>query len=342
MTASREGARVWSLVDRWLLPMVPASRLGAWRMLVAAVAIYDVLLYSSLVFHDAADVSAGRVGRPWTPLYYVQVLGLEPIGTPAAQALFAATLAVLGCALVGLGSRWTCALGALLFLWWTGLAYSFGKPHHDKVALAFALLSLPFAPVGARLSLDAALRTMLARWWPRWRREPVGEVSGMPIRLAQVTLAIGYCGAGSAKLLLGGVDWFNGYTLQGIMLAHDGNWSRAFASPVWFAQLQSIGVVATQALFPLVFVWPAARWYFLPAATAFHLLTWQTMDTGPYMRVWLLLWAFVPLERVPATLRSWCRERPLAGAAALLLLAAYGALVVAVAAPQVPLPLLLG
>ncbi|MFY9343603.1 MAG: hypothetical protein WAT39_13995, partial [Planctomycetota bacterium] len=63
---------------------------------------------------------------------------------------------------------------------------------------------------------------------------------------------------------------------------------------------------------------------------------------GPYMRVWLLLWAFVPMERVPATLRSWCRERPLAGAVALLLLAGYGALVIAVAAPQVPLPLLLG
>ena len=46
---------------------------------------------------------------------------------------------------LGVCSRWSCAVGAIAFYYWTGLAYSFGKPHHDKVALAFSLAALPFA-----------------------------------------------------------------------------------------------------------------------------------------------------------------------------------------------------
>ena len=95
------------------------------------------------------------------------------------------------------------------------------------------------------------------------------------------------------------------------MLGHDGPWSRAFASSVFWCQVQSVGVVLVQAAFPLVFCWPRTRWFFLPAAMGFHLMTWQTMDTGPYMRVWLLLYAFTPMERIPAALHGWLRRGPL-------------------------------
>lgn len=336
MSGGRAPARVWALVDRGFCAPVPAARLGAWRALVGAVAIYDVLLYAPLVFADAADVTAGRAGRPWTPLYYMQVLGLQPIGTDAARTLFAVTIAALLACAFGLFARWSCVLGAATFLWWTGLAYSFGKPHHDKVALAFALVVLPLAPVGARVSLDAIGRAVVAAW----RGGPVSasarEVSGLPIRFVQITLAIGYCGAGLSKLLLGGLDWFNGYTLQGIMLTHDGNWSRSFGGSVGLCQLQSIGVVSVQTLFPLVFVWPASRWFFLPAATGFHLLTWQTMDTGPYMRVWLLLFAFLPLERFAAAWAELVRSRPLPGLFAFAATVGYVWLVLAVAGHVVP------
>jgi hypothetical protein len=326
----------WARLDRVLFPLVPAARLGALRALVCAVAIYDVLLYAGTVFSDAADVTASRTGRPWTPIYYMQVLGLRPIDIAAAEQLWLVAIVALTAGAVGICSRLACAVGALAFLWWTGLAYSFGKPHHDKVALAFALAALPFARVGERISIDAVIRS----WWRRWRGAPPLApdrlVNGMPLRLLQITLAVGYCGAGTAKLLLGGLDWFNGYTLQGIMLGHDGPWSRLFGSSVFLCQIQSIGVVATQALFPLVFVWPASRWFFLPAATAFHLMTWQTMDTGPYMRVWLLLWAFVPLERVPATFAAWLRSGIVAAAATVLAFGAYAALVFVVANEVVP------
>ncbi|MBL9078943.1 MAG: HTTM domain-containing protein [Planctomycetes bacterium] len=319
----------WAAVERWFHAPVPAVRLGAFRALVCAVALYDVLLYSGLVLGDAAAVSAGGPLRPWTPLYAFQLLGLGPIDLPTAEWVQAGTVLALTAGALGLGARLSCALGALGFLYWSGLAYSFGKPHHDKVALAFAVSVLPFAPVGAGLSLDALLR--------RWRGKPApAEVRGTPIRFTWFALAVGYCGAGSAKILLGGPGWFNGYTLQGIMLGHDGNWSRVFAADVHLAQLQSIGVVAVQVLFPLVLFWPRARWFFLPAATGFHLMTWQTMDTGPYMRLWLLLWAFVPLEQVPTALARGLRRGVVAAVAIAVPVVLYAALVVHVASEVVP------
>lgn len=307
--------------DAFFHAPVPAARLGALRALVCTVALYDVLLYAGVVLGDAANVSAGAAGRPWAPLYLFQVLGVRPIGSDAAQVLQVVAVVSLTCGALGLASRLSCAVGAVAFYAWTGFAYSFGKPHHDKVALAFALAALPFARVGAAVSLDAVLR--------RWRRRPAEPplVSGMPIVLTQVTLAIGYCGAGLAKVVLGGPEWFNGYTLQGIMLGHDGEWSRAFAGSVLACQLQSIGVVLVQVAFPLVFVWPRSRWFFLPAAMAFHLMTWMTMDTGPYLRVWMLLFAFVPMERIPEALLRWLRGGWLSAAVALLAIACFAAIV---------------
>jgi hypothetical protein len=161
-------------------------------------------------------------------------------------------------------------------------------------------------------------------------------VGAMPIRLTQVTLALGYCGAGVAKILIGGAEWFNGYTLQGIMLGHDGEWSRLFASSVLLCQLQSWFVVGVQALFPIVLLWPRAAWFFVPAATSFHLMTWATMDTGPYMRVWLLLFAFVPLEEVPTALRRACLERGVAGVVPTTVVIAYVGLVGWVANRVIP------
>jgi hypothetical protein len=221
-------------------------------------------------------------------------------------------------------------------LWWTGLAYSFGKPHHDKVALAFAIASLPFARVGAAVSLDAVVA--------RLRGRPVRQrqIGGMPIRLTQLSLALGYCAAGCSKLVIGGLDWFNGYTLQGIMLGHDKEWSRVFASSVGLAQLQSFGVVFVQVTFPIVLLWPRAGWFYLPAATSFHLMSWKTMDTGPYMRLWLLLVAFLPLERVPAEIWRWLRGGPIAAVSAIAAIGAMAALVGTRASQVVPVWALFG
>jgi len=293
--------RAWLSVDRLIAPQMPAQRLGAFRFLVCLLALYDLLLYTPLVLSDAAAVAEGTQVRTWRPIYLFQLLQVSPIDLDTANVLWTISVVALLCAALGFCSRLACAVGAVCFFFWSGLAYSFGKPHHDKVALAFTMAALPFARVGAAFALDSLL------WRKRWPRTDHSSrsVKAMPIRLAQITLAIGYAGAGWAKVLLGGVDWFNGYTLQGIMLGHDGYLSRIVGESPTLCQLQSIGVVAVQAFFPIVLFWPRARWFFLPMAVFFHLMTWMTMDTGAYMRVWWMLWAFVALEQIPDRLLDW-------------------------------------
>ena len=315
----------WLGFERLFAPQVPAARLGAFRAIVCLVALYDLMLWGNAVLADAAAVTAGTQDRPWRPIFLLQVFGAEPLGVEGARALYVTGVVSLLCGAVGFCSRLSCAVAAVVFYWWSGLGYSFGKPHHDKVALAITLAAMPFARVGAALALDQL-----------WHRRPRVEsraacVRGLPIRLAMVTLAFGYGGAGFAKLLLGGVEWFNGYTLQGIMLGHDGYLSDVVGRSPTLCQLQSVGVVFVQAAFPVALFWPRSRWFFLPMATFFHLMTWMTMDTGAYMRVWLMLFAFVPLEQVPQTLLGWGRRGWAAAAATALAVAAFAALVAGVA-----------
>lgn len=323
--------RPWLGFERLMMPSLPAVRLGAVRALVCLVALYDVILYSGLVFPDAAAVTKGEGQRPWTPLFFFQVLGVQPIGTDAAVLVYRVAIVSLLMGALGVFSRWSCAVGAVAFYYWTGLAYSFGKPHHDKVALAFAVAALPFARVGAGLSVDAWVRAKFGRKPPREHC-----VRAMPIRLLQATLVLGYCGAGFAKILIGGLDWFNGYTLQGIMLGHNSYWSWDVGQSPLLCQLQSIGVVGVQSCFFMVVLWRPSRWFFLPMATFFHLMTWMTMDTGPYMRVWLLLPVFVPLEKVPEWLRQRLTGSPLVAILVGGLVLAYAGLVGGVAARVAP------
>ena len=318
------------LCQRWQdlrFAPAPLTRLAVFRIGIAILALWDVMGYGHLVFPEAAALSRGAATRPWSPIYLFDVLGLQPIDLDTATTIYRILLGAIGCMVVGLFSRTACLVAALLGLYWTGLAYSFGKPHHDRVALTFAMLALPLAPVGARLSIDSLLRG-----WRRRDGSPpptLGAGAALPLRFTQVTVALGYFLAGASKLWIGGLGWWNGYTLQGIMMGHDNAWSAFFSQSVLATQVMSIGLVFTQFTFPLVFVWPRLRWFYLPAATSMHLITWRTMDTGPYISLWLTMIAFLPLEQIPAAVRTALRtgswpKRVAAGAGCLLVVTLVG------------------
>jgi hypothetical protein len=52
-----------------------------------------------------------------------------------------------------------------------------------------------------------------------------------------------------------------------------------------------------QATFPLVFAWRPLRWFYVPMGAVFHLLSWMTMATGPFVSLWFTLVSFVELDR---------------------------------------------
>lgn len=142
----------------------------------------------------------------------------------------------------------------------------------------------------------------------------LGAWAAFPLRLTQLTIALGYFFAGSTKLAKSGLDWINGYTLQGIMVEYHSGWTDTLSRHHFLLVLMSIGLLVGQVGFPLVLVWRATRWFFLPVAVLFHVTAMQTMSTGPFLTLWLTLVAFLELERVPAFLgrvvgegRSWRR-----------------------------------
>jgi hypothetical protein len=98
--------------------------------------------------------------------------------------------------------------------------------------------------------------------------------------------------------------------------------------------------VAAELLAPTCLFWPRASFVFVPALVAFHWGTWATMDTGPYLTLWYLWVAFVPLDRVRTWVRStWATRPALAGAGVV-----WGIVVLAVVATVivrvVPWPML--
>jgi hypothetical protein len=259
------------------------------------------------VQHQDALLAPDWTGRPefvqraWHPILAFEILRFGPAQASAAALIYTATVVSIALAGLGLFARLTCALAAAFTFLEIGTVYSLGQPHHDCIALVFGLFALPLAPVGARLSLDAWLAK---RRGPETRSEDGAPWAAVPLRFTQLTAAIGYFFAGASKLAIGGPTWLNGYSLQAIMLHFHGDWTPFFAGSVLACRIMSLGLILVQATFPLAVFLPRLRWFYVPAATAFHLLTWKTMDTGPYLTLWFTLASFVPLEEVPAFVRG--------------------------------------
>ena len=305
---------------------VPAKRLAAFRIAVAWICLYDAFLYDPTYL--VANYEA--VEATWNPLVVFDALGLRaPTAGATANLSLAYKVSVL-LVLVGWRTRAACLLMALLAFWQGGLFYSLTKVRHDRVALCFATCALACSPCGACFSLDA---------WLRRGRDALAPVSWWPMRLTQVTIAIGYCAAGFTKLLQPG--WMNGYTLQGIVLGHRGPFADVAASHVGVCQVLSIASVATQTLVPLCLWWPRLLFWLLPAGVCFHLGTWATMDTGPYLTLWTCWIAFVPLDVAWSRLRELHASRPWLARATVAFAAGVFVVIAVVMARVVPWPWLL-
>ena len=270
-------------------------RLGIFRILILIVAAHCVAKMHHISWHATMDDGLG-MPHEWHPIYLFEILGLDARPTRAMflTAHWAFVVAAVA-GIAGIFTRAACAAVAVLFFYLAGVRFGFGQPHHDNVALMFGLAALPFAPVGARLSLESLLA--------RRREDPVptvAEGAALPIRFTQISVAIGYCAAGFSKMFMVGPEWLNGYTLQSIMLGTASPLSELAAADVGIVRIMSIGAVALQITFPICLFVPRLRWIYLPGVVGFHLSTWLTAGTGPYSALWgTALAAFIPFERRP-------------------------------------------
>jgi hypothetical protein len=162
-------------------------------------------------------------------------------------------------------------------------AYSYGDVHHREVLYFLFILALAFSPAGQRLSIDALIR----RW--RARRAGLAESSTQqsalamwPLKFLHVLLSITYFSTGVTKLLAGGLQWINGYTLQFAIFK---NAIRRAAYPefgLWMAHqhtlciLVSIGTILFETFFFVSLFLPRVAPLFFAGGILFHLMLWLT------------------------------------------------------------------
>jgi hypothetical protein len=289
--------------DRFWFGEAALVRLALFRIVMICAAFDGVWKVRPAVMQHAADVRTSYLARGWDPIYAFELLGLGPPGA-SSGALWIALVVAIALGIVGLFTRLACAVVALLTFYWIGSEYSFGKPHHDAIALMFGLLALPLAPVGSRLSLDSLLR----------RRQGVcperAPWAALPLRVTQLTIAIGYFFSGATKLAVSGLAWANGYTLMAIMAENRSPWSEYFLEHRGLLVLMSLVLLLGQTGFPLVLVSTGLRWLFVPLLVLFHFMAMKTMATGTFLTLTLTLSAFVALERVPEVVARSTRTGP--------------------------------
>ena len=190
--------------------------------------------------------------------------------TPAnITAIYWLTVAAGVLALVGLFTR-PAMLALALGVWFlVAHRFSYGDVHHSEAMFAFFIMSLALAPSGDDLSVDA--------WRRRRAGRPPAAMSAFarwPFALAHLLLAMVYFSTGITKLIFGGLQWMNGYTLQGRTLMDA--LGRDIPLGIWLAQqhhlaiLLSIGTVIFELGFCLSLFLPRWKTLFFAAALAFH------------------------------------------------------------------------
>jgi hypothetical protein len=171
--------------------------------------------------------------------------------------------------LVGLFTRVVMPLFALGTWFLVAHRFSYGDVHHSEAMFAFFLMSLSLSPCSENLSLDAWRKRRAGRM-----PEEMSPLARWPFALAHLLLAMVYLSTGLAKLISGGLQWMNGYTLQNRTLQDA--LGRDIPLGFWLAQqhdlsiLLSIGTVVFELGFATSLFLPRWRTAFFAAALAFH------------------------------------------------------------------------
>jgi hypothetical protein len=186
-------------------------------------------------------------------------------------------------ALVGLGTRYALLVYGLCYGFFVSHAYSYGDVHHTEAPYFLFILALAFSPAGYRLSLDALISRFRARRTGRAEADRTrSDLAMWPLRFLHVILAMTYFSTGVTKLLAGGLQWMNGYTLQFAIFRNA--IARAAYAPLglWMAHqhtlciLLSIGTILFETFFFVSLFLPRLAPFFFAGGILFHIMLWLT------------------------------------------------------------------
>jgi Vitamin K-dependent gamma-carboxylase len=297
-------------IDQWNDFWFPESRtldLARCRILAAAVQTFwflplfaalpsqITLLQKNSTFIDPQLLI--RAITLWVPR---EVFFTIPVFTTLYWITFAAgVLAVIG--LFTRTSLFLLTIGTAIL---TAHKYSYGDVHHIEALYVLFLLLLGFAPCGERLSVDA---------WLRRRRgltpAETTDIGVWPLKAAHVLLAMTYFSTGATKLISGGLEWMNGYTLQSYTFQDAV--ARDIPLGIWLAQWHSLAIILSvftilfETLFFLSLVFPRVAPLFFIAGIGFHLTLYATGQHRFFSHIVLLSLLLLFLQ--PGWWRAWIR-----------------------------------
>jgi hypothetical protein len=262
-----------------------------------------------LVFYSQENFSAwGDVSKAfWMPLPLFSALHVGPLSTGELEALQMFWRAALFFSSIGLFTRASMWLAAVVGAYLLGLPHNFGQTFHFDALLVLTCFVLAFSRAADAYSLDAMLG----------RTAPVeGGRSGeytWPIRLIWVSTSLVFLAAGLAKLRYGGLPWVWSDNMQIVLtraayhvsdadpISDLGLW---IAGHSWLARGLAGLALMIELFFVLALVSRKARVVLVPAA--FCMLVGIRVLMGPTFGAFLLATVFwVPWEAVGARVAVW-------------------------------------
>ena len=292
-------------VEQWRnfwFPESSAYNLAICRIITIASQL--VFFFPSLGFHISLVDSEVEFVEPQLFIYIIDaIFPTDLVFTSQSLTIIFWITAVSGfTAAIGLVTRISALIFSLGNWFFVALQFSYGEEHHQEAIFCIFLLLFALSPSGKRLSIDSLIgRLRGGENDTSLSQTTMYNTAMWPLRLIQVLLAYAYFSTGIAKLLYGGFEWINGYTLQRYMLASAINSDRSIG--IWLAQqhvicyILSIATILFEVFFFIILFFRKATVFFLIAGILFHMGIYITMMYAPFFQHIILYIVFIDFER---------------------------------------------
>lgn len=290
----------------WFAP-VRATNLGVSRL----------LFFSALTaFYLPHDFSIWGSVTPALrqPIWLFDRFGIPVFAPPVIAILQEVWKVSLFLSCIGLLSRVSLTVTAVLGTYLLGLPHNFGQIYHFDALLVLAFWILAFSRAGDAWSVDSLIRTFRRPEAPA--PAPSGEYT-WPIQLILCTLALVFFAAGVAKLWTSGAEWI--FSDQIAILLRRVQYHISDADPVvgWGNYLAGYPLltralaavtILTETLYPLALFSRRLRPFLVLGGIC--LIVGIRLLMGPTFEQFLTINVFwVPWDRVGARLRARMPER---------------------------------
>jgi len=213
-------------------------------------------------------------------------------------------------ALVGLFTRISLFFFALTSGVMQAHLYSYGDIHHNEAIFCMFIGAMAFAPSDRWFSVDALIRRL--RGNSAIDPRELSDMAVWPVKLTFVLMAWVYCSTGLTKLVYGGLEWMNGYTLQYYSFSRAIHKDMAFG--IWLAEQHQLSIVlsyftvAFETFFPIAIFTKRWRWLFLVGGIMLHIGMYLARG-GTFIRFIIML-SLMVFALDPVTPKWAARRRP--------------------------------